>query len=338
MDFSSDTSAPAHPAVLSALADINSGMEASYGGDAITQRLRATIKELFQTEDVAVLPVGSGTAANALALSVLCSPTEAIVCHRNSHIACDERGAPEFFTGGGKLDLLDGASGKLSAETLKAACQRINRSFVHETPISTLSLTNLTESGTAYSASEVSQLSWIAKQYGLSVHLDGARLGNALVSTGASAADMVVRNKVDVLSLGFTKTGAMGCELICLFGDAQGRFDDLLARAKRAGHLPPKMRYISAQALALLGNDVWLQLARQANDAALMLADKLVQRFGASLAHAVEGNEVFAYLPDDVSAKLFASGLKAYPWADGSVRFVCHWATSKAEIGKLDQI
>ena len=112
----------------------------------------------------------------------------------------------------------------------------------------------------------------------------------------------------------------------------------MLARAKRAGHLPPKMRYISAQALALLGSDLWLQLARQANDAALMLADKLVLRFGASLAHAVEGNEVFAYLPDDVSTKLFASGLKAYPWADGSVRFVCHWATSKAEIGKLDQI
>lgn len=331
MDFSSDTSAPAHPAVLDALHEANTGMAGSYGNDAWTDRLTRTLTDVFETP-VKILPVVSGTAANALALSLICRPDEAIACHREAHIERDERGAPEFYTGGGKLHLLGGDHGRINRAEFTDLCARIDRSFVHETPVSALSMTNLTECGAAYSVDDIRALTDIAKAAGLCVHLDGARLANALVSTGASPAEMTWKSGVDILSLGFTKGGALGCELICLFGDLQDRFDPLLARAKRGGHLPPKMRFLSAQALAMLDGDLWLTLAAHANHSARALADALSSVEGVDLAHPVDGNEVFANMPDAIRDRLFSAGLKAYPWIDGSIRLVCNWQTQDAEI------
>lgn len=331
MDFSSDTSAPAHPSVLEAVLSANSGMAASYGGDALTAQLRGRLAEIFET-DLAILPVVSGTAANALGLSLLCRPDEAIACHEEAHIERDERGAPEFYTGGGKLHLMRGEHGRIQPDDLSALCKTINRSFVHETPVAALSLTNLTECGATYTASETGELAGIAKEAGLHVHLDGARFANALVSTDASPAEMSWKAGVDVLSLGLTKGGAIGCEIICLFGDMAARHMELLARAKRAGHLPPKMRFMSAQGLSMLKDDLWLTLARHANEAASKLAEALTSVSGVCLAHPVDGNEVFAHLPEQLQKRLFDAGLKAYPWVDGSVRLVCHWNTSENDI------
>ena len=336
MDFSSDTSAPAHPAVLDAMQRANSGMEGSYGGDSVTAHLRELVSDLFETR-VAVLPVGSGTAANALALSMLCGPTEAVACHREAHIERDERGAPEFYTQGGKLHLLDGEHGRIDEADFKSVCSRINRSFVHETPIAALSITNLTECGSAYDVAQVRELSAIAKAAGLKVHMDGARLGNALVGTNMAPADMTWRAGIDVLSFGLTKTGGAGCELICLFGDMADRYDELLARAKRGGHLPPKMRFMSAQAVALLETGLWLDLARHANDMAAKLVGAFLAVEGVRLAHPVDGNEAFIYLPDALSDYLTGEGLKAYRWLDGSTRFVTSWASSEDEIRNVRQ-
>ncbi|MEM7768717.1 MAG: beta-eliminating lyase-related protein [Pseudomonadota bacterium] len=186
MDFSSDTSAPAHPLVLDALAAANAGNAPSYGGDGVSAALREAVVALFETNDLDVWITGSGTAANALALACLCPPTGAILCHAEAHIERDERGAPEFFTGGGKLRLLPGAGARIDEMALRAALAGIDRDFVHETPPHVLSLTNLTECGTAYGPGEVAHLAALAHDAGLSVHLDGARLANALVSTGAS--------------------------------------------------------------------------------------------------------------------------------------------------------
>lgn len=336
MDFSSDTSAPAHPAVLEAVLSANSGMAGSYGGDALTEALRHRLMDVFEA-DLAILPVVSGTAANALSLSLLCRPDEAIACHEEAHIERDERGAPEFYTGGGKLHLMKGDHGRIQPEDLAAVCASIDRSFVHETPIAALSLTNLTECGAVYTANEIAALAEIARSAELHVHLDGARFANALVSTGATPAEMSWKAGVDILSLGLTKGGAMGCEIICLFGNMIERHGDLLARAKRGGHLPPKMRYMSAQGLAMLNDHLWLTLARQANAAATKLADALLVVPNVELAHPVEGNEVFARLPEDFRKKLFEAGLKAYPWIDGSIRFVCHWNTSDDDIRAVNE-
>lgn len=335
MDFSSDTSAPAHPSVLEALSRVNTGMEGSYSNDSVTARVRTLIAKTFETNDFDMWMCASGTASNALALSVMCPPTGSILCHEEAHIERDERGAVEFFTGGGRLALLQGDGAKIDETALRHALDQIDRSFVHETPPAVLSLTNLTESGTAYSADTIKHFAALAHKADLLVHLDGARFGNALVSTGATPAQMSWQAGIDVLTFGLTKTGGMGCELILLFGEMRAKFAELQARAKRAGHMPPKMRYIAAQAEAMLTDGLWLTLAETANTQATRLADALCALLGVSIAHPVDGNEVFIVLPDEIAARLQTAGAKFYPWPGGCYRFVCAWSTSDAEMDAL---
>ena len=337
MDFSSDTSAPAHPRVLEALARVNSGTAPSYGGDDATARLRGVLGEVFETDDFDFWITASGTASNALAVSCFCPPTGGVLCHDHAHIAVDERGAPEFFSGGGKLLLLPGADGKINEAALVAALAKINHDFVHETPAHVLSLTNLTESGTAYSVDQITRYAALAHAAGLTVHLDGARLANALISTGASPAEMSWKAGVDVLTLGLTKTGAMGCEIILLFTRAREKFRELHARAKRSGHMPPKMRYLAAQGEAMLRDGLWLELARRANASATELA-RAFTTAGADLINPVEGNEVFVGLSDAQAESLRAAGAAFYPWPEGGFRFVCSWATDEAEIRRVAEI
>ena len=331
MNFTSDTSAPAHPRVVEALAAVNAGSEPSYGADQVTARLRECLSQTFETDDFDFWITASGTASNALALSCFCPPTGGVLCHDHAHIAVDERGAPEFFSGGGKLLLLPGADGKINEAALVAALAKINHDFVHETPAHVLSLTNLTESGTAYSVDQITRYAGLAHAAGLTVHLDGARLANALISTGARPAEMSWKAGVDVLTLGLTKTGAMGCEIILLFAGARETFRQLHARAKRSGHMPPKMRYLAAQGEAMLRDGLWLNLAGQANAMATRLAAVFASA-GAGLASPVEGNEVFVQLSAEQAKTLTRAGAEFYPWPDGSFRFVCSWATDEAEV------
>lgn len=330
MNFSSDTAAPAHPAILEAMLAASKGPSPSYGSDPWTDAARKALRDVFET-DLDIWLVSSGTAANALALATLCPPHGGIICHDEAHIERDERGAPEFFTGGAKLALLPGAHARIDMSALREKIAINRYDFVHETPAHVLSLSNLTESGAAYRPFEIAERAALAREAGLAVHLDGARLANALVSTGASPAEMTWRAGVDVLCFGATKNGAVGCEAIILFGAARQRAQDLMVRAKRAGHMPPKMRFLAAQMSAYLKDGLWLQLARRANASATSLATALT-RAGAELAHPVDGNEVFARLPDGMADRLSAAGTKFYPWIDGSHRFVCSWATEPSEI------
>lgn len=335
MDFASDTTAPAHPNVIEAIAAVNTGSAGSYGADDVTQKLRKRLSETFETDDFDFWVCASGTASNALALSVMCSSIGAIACHREAHIERDERGAPEFFTGGAKLRLLPGDAAQIDEADLRGALAFNDPGFVHETPLETLSLTNLTECGTAYSVETVRHYAALAKAEGLNVHLDGARLANALVSTGAAPAEMSWKAGIDVLTFGLTKTGAIGCEIILLFGPMRSQVDALKARAKRAGHMPPKMRFLAAQADAMLTDGLWLQLAGQANQTAKSLADLLCAKPGVKLAYPTDGNEVFAQLPADIEARIKAGGVKCYPWPGGSYRFVCSWATPQTDLQAL---
>lgn len=330
MKFSSDTAAPAHPTILEAMVAAAKGPAQSYGADAWTEAARDALCEVFET-DLDVWLVSSGTAANALALSVLCPPHGAIACHAEAHIERDERGAPEFFTGGGRLSLLPGAHARIDLTALRSRLAANDPSFVHETPLHVLSLSNLTESGAAYRPFEIKERAALAHEAGLAVHLDGARLANALVSTGATPAEMTWRAGVNVLSFGATKNGGVGCEAIVLFGAARQRLQELKIRAKRAGHMPPKMRFLGAQMSAYLKDGLWLELARRANTSAARLAAVLTKA-GIELAHPVDGNEVFATLPPGLAPRLTAAGVSFHPWPDGSHRFVCSWATEPSEI------
>lgn len=334
MNFSSDTAAPAHPAVLEALLKANTGAASSYGADKITQRLRGLLAQVFETEEFDFWLVSSGTAANALALACFCPPTSSIICHREAHIQMDERGAPEFFTGGGKLHLMDGEGAKLDFAPFNDYLDEFDPRFVHATPPAVLSLTNLTECGRAYTPAEIAKFSQRARYASLAVHLDGARLGNALAHTGATPAEMTWKAGVDVLTLGLTKTGAIGCEIILLFGAAKSKGRELQARAKRAGHMPAKMRFLAAQAEAMLTDGLWLRLSAHANAMAQRVAAAFIED-GHDLAWPVEGNEVFVNLDEQTFNDLQEDGAQFYEWPGGSHRFVCSWATTDKDIADL---
>ncbi len=334
MNFGSDTTAPAHPCVLEALARANAGIEPSYGDDSVMQRVRTLLELTFVTDDFDFWLVASGTAANALALSCFCLPTGAILCHREAHIERDERGAPGFFTGGAQLRLLPGFGAKIDPDAYNAAIAGNNPAFVHETPLHVLSLTNLTECGMAYHPAEIARFAAAAHEAGLAVHLDGARLTNALAGTGATPAQMTWMCGVDVVTLGLTKTGAMGCEVILLFGAARAKFNELRVRAKRSGHMPAKMRYLAAQAEAMLTDGLWLVLGAAAN----RMATRLMAVFsagGIDHAYQTQGNEVFVTLGAEEMAGLRKAGVQFYEWPGGSCRFVCSWTTTEADIKAL---
>lgn len=334
MNFQSDTTAPAHPALIDAIAAANAGFAPSYGADAISERVEARLREIFECE-LKVLFAISGTASNALALSVLCPPHGAILCHDEAHIHRDERGAPEFYTGGGKLIPLAGPHARIGLDDLDHALAEIPEGFVHSSPVRVLSLSNLTESGTAYSVSDITERSGRVKQRPAHVHMDGARFANALVSLGCTPAELTWKAGVDILCFGATKNGALGAEAVILFPSVTDRFEDLQARQKRGGHMAPKMRFMAAQFEAWLANDLWLDLARTANARATALVTGLAGLPGVEILHPVDGNEVFARIPDAMATRMRAAGAGFYQWPDGSVRLVTSWCTSTDEIAAL---
>lgn len=331
MNFLSDTTAPAHPAILEAMAKANDGFASSYGADPVSAQVKAQLKTLFET-DLEVLFTTSGTAANALALSVLCPGDAAIFCHDEAHIHRDERGAPEFFTGGAKLLPLKGDHAQITPDTLAAALDEWPRDFVHASPPAVLSISQLGESGCAYRLDQITALTALAKEAGLSVHMDGARFTNALVALDVTPAEMTWKAGVDVLCLGATKNGTLAAEAIILFPNAMDRFSALQARQKRAGHMLPKMRYVAAQMQAWLSDGLWLDLARRANGAGAKLAAGLNALPGCSLAHPCDANEVFVQLEPKIAERLRQAGAGFYGWPDGSARFVASWCTRDEDV------
>lgn len=334
MNFLSDTTAPAHPALLDAIAHANGGYAASYGNDPLCQRVEARLREVFET-DLKVLFTVSGTASNALALSILCPSHGAVLCHDEAHIHRDERGAPEFFTGGAKLIPLPGAHAKIDLAALNTALNSWPQDFVHTTPPCVLSVSNLNESGCAYTAAELAELTGPAKAKGLGVHFDGARFANLLAGSGMTPAEASWKAGADILSLGATKNGALAAEAVILFPSVMDRYGELQARQKRAGHMVAKMRYVAAQFEAWLTDGLWLDLAGHANAMARRLGESLSQVEGVELAHPVDGNEVFVSLPENVAEKMRAAGAGFYQWPDGTARLVASWSTREDDVNAL---
>ena len=331
MNFLSDTTAPAHPEVLAALSAANDGFAASYGADPVSARVKDRLRALFET-DLEVLFAVAGTASNALALSVLAEPDSIILCHDEAHIQRDERGAPEFFTGGAKLLPLPGDHAKIDPAGLRGALSEWPQDFVHATPPQVLSISQLNEAGGAYTLDELDALIAPAREAGLKIHMDGARFSNALAALDCSPAEMSWKRGVDILCLGATKNAALAAEAVILFPGAMERFPKLQARQKRAGHMLPKMRYVAAQFDAWLADGLWVELARSANAAGQRLAEGLSALPGCELAHPCDGNEVFVRLAPDVVERLRSAGAGFYAWPDGSARFVASWCTTEAEI------
>src|SRR5215813_4694676 len=310
MNFASDNAAGVAPEILAAIARANEGPAPAYGNDATTRRVEQRLAALFEHE-VAAFLVPTGTAANALALAQLTPPWGAVLCHAESHIATDECGAPEFFGGGIKLIGLPGEACKLAPETLASALAGRQWGGPHHVSPAALSLSQATEAGTIYRPDEIRALAEIAHARGMSVHVDGARIGNALARMNASPAQATWVAGVDALSFGATKGGALAAEAVVFFDPARGA--NMPERRKRGGHLLSKHRFIAAQIEAYLADGLWLELARRAN----AMADRLAEGLSEASLHPVwpvEANEVFVALPQPIDARVRAAGASYYPW------------------------
>ncbi len=335
MNFASDNVTGAAPEILAALAAANEGAMMPYGSDPITRRLEAAFDALFERE-VAAFPVATGSAANVLALACMTPPYGAIYCHPDSHINTDECGAPELFTGGAKLVPIPGAAGKIAAADFAAVLAHAGKGVVHHVQPAAISLTNETEAGTLYRPEEIRAIAEIAHANGLFVHMDGARFANAVAAMGATPAELTWRAGVDALSFGATKNGALGAEAVVFFEPKLA--ESFGYRRKRGGHLFSKMRFVSAQLEAYLKDGLWLKCARHANAMAERLAEGLKSVPGAALLYPVEGNEIFARIPDAAIKGAFADGYVFYRWeGEGGekCRLVCAFDTRAEDVDGL---
>ncbi|MHC0053741.1 threonine aldolase family protein [Actibacterium sp. D379-3] len=341
MYFASDNASPVPPQVMEALIEANRGYAMPYGNDPIMDQVRDRIREVFEAPEAAVYLVATGTSANALALACLCPPWATVFCHRNAHIEEDECAAPEFFSGGAKLTLLDGEHAKITPGALTQAAGFAARAGVHNVQPGAVSITNATEAGAIYTPDEVRAICDVARTQNLPVHMDGARFANALVSAGCTPAEMTWKAGVDVLSFGGTKNGLMGVEAVVLFDPARAWEFEL--RRKRGGHLFSKHRYLSAQMAAYLADDLWLKLATRANAAAARLSQGILAVPGASLMHPTQANAVFASWPRGGHRRAQAAGARYYLWpmnqslegpedAPLSARLVCSWSTTEQDV------
>jgi threonine aldolase len=334
-NFKSDNVTPVCEPIMAAIHAANRGSVPSYGGDDLTLQLQSVASEVFGTQ-VAIFPVTTGTAANALALSQITPPYGAVYCHQAAHIATDECGAPEFFTGGAKLIGFPAADGKITPEQLTSAIAFAHDMGVHHVEPGAVSLSQATEWGTVYDLTQVSALAAAARQQGLRVHMDGARFANALVHLGCTPAAATWQCGIDVLSLGATKNGALCAEAVVFFDPDRAR--DFERRRKRAGHLWSKLRFVSAQLLAYFEHGLWLQNALHANLMASALAEGLRGIPGARLLQAVDANEIFVALPEAVVAALESQGFGFYRWplsdtATGvAIRLVTSYATLRTQV------
>ncbi len=342
MYFASDNAGPVHQEVLDAIAKANEGYAMPYGADAGTQRVQAQLREIFEAPNAMVHLVGTGTAANVLALSCLCQPFETAFCSAVSHIHEDECNAPEFYTGGAKLTIVPCAVDKMSPEDLRRVIAYEGTRGVHGPKRGAVSITQVAEKGSVHSLDELRALITVAKEFDLPVHLDGARFANALVTLGCSAAEMSWKLGVDAVSFGGTKNGLMGVEAVIFFDPAKSWEFEL--RRKRGAHLFSKGRYLAAQMEAYLGNDLWLSSARKANANMARLAAGLRVIDTVSFLAEPDANMLFAKIPRGTHQRLHDAGAVYYvmdelegddPSEPLTCRLVCDWSISNAQVDQF---
>jgi len=336
MNFCSDNVTGVAPEIMQALVAANQGAAMPYGDDTLTQALSHKFQDIFGT-NLTMFPVATGSAANALALSVLTPSYGAVYCHPSAHINVDECGAPELFTGGAKLVLVPGEEGKITPENLTQVLESAGAGVVHHVQPAVLSITQATEAGTIYQLEEIQALSKIAKTHNLYVHMDGARFANALVSLGCSPAAMTWQAGVDVLSFGATKNGAMAAEAVLFFNQKLSKTFPF--HRKRGGHLFSKMRFLSAQLVAYLEDDLWLKNARHANQMATRLGQGLQGLPGVKILLSVEANEIFVEFAPAILQALQSAGFKFYIF-DGKqlVRLVTAFNTLPSDVEKFIKV
>lgn len=343
MDFASDNVFGVHPRIFEALTEANTGTAVSYGGDDWTKLAERRLGEVFERDVTAFLMV-TGTAANALALSTMAPPYGAILCHAEAHIMVDECGAPELFTGGAKLIGLHQPGGKITAQAIESTLDGFIRGE-HDPKPAAISITQASEFGTVYAPDEIKAISEVARGRNMRLHMDGARFANALVSLAVTPAELTWKAGIDAMSFGATKNGAMALEAVVFFDRSLA--EDFSYRYMRAGQLLSKGRFLGAQMLAYLEDDLWLDNARHANAMAQRLAKGLAASNRLRLPLPTQANEIFAIMPQALHGELAKAGVVCHQWpgvgpgtdAVGAdeilVRFVTSYLTRPEDVDQL---
>jgi threonine aldolase len=325
--FASDNNAGIHPAILESIAKANSGHMLAYGDDEYTKSVIQRFKTLFQ-KPCEIFFVFNGTAANVLGLQALLKSHEAVICAATAHINVDECGAPEFHTGA-KLLTVATPHGKLTPKLVEALCHGVGNQ--HHVQPRVISISQVTEMGTVYSAAEIKELADFAHARGMYLHMDGARIANAVAAQGITLSQMVGDTGVDVLSFGGTKNGLMLGEAVVFFQPQLAK--EFLYLRKQSMQLASKMRFIACQFEALLENDLWLKNARHANAMAKLLAAKVAEIPAVQVTQTVEANGVFARVPRSIIEPL-QKEFFFWIWdeADSVVRWMTSFDTTEKDI------
>lgn len=341
MNFASDNWSGVAPQVEAALARHGSGFQRAYGGSDVDEAARVRISKVFE-HDCSVLFVPTGTAANSLAAALCGKPGGIVLAHSHSHMIEDECGSPHFAMGGGRIQPVGGANGKIAPEAMAKALKRHDPPYLHHGRPVMLSLTQASEAGTVYSVAEISELAGQAKQASLLVHMDGSRFANAVTHLGCGAADMTWRAGVDLVSLGGTKNGCWCAEALVLFDRRLQEEAEYLR--KRSGWLFSKSRFVAAQFLGWFEDGAWLDMAAHANAMSADLQKGINASKNAKLAWPTQANEVFVLLDRALAARLGEQGAIFGPWdvpsdfqmpADyniGLYRLVTSFATAPEEV------
>ncbi|MEM7286222.1 MAG: aminotransferase class I/II-fold pyridoxal phosphate-dependent enzyme [Actinomycetota bacterium] len=334
IELRSDNAAGVAPEIIEAVSAANHGSALAYGGDALTEELETVVRSVFEHDTARVFPVTSGTAANSLALTAMCPPWGAVLCHQTAHILNSEGGATSMLGGGAVMRGLPGADFRVTTDALASALDDARWGDPHESQPSVLSLTSPTDMGTIYPVAEVADLARIASAKGLRTHLDGARVANALVALACTPADLTWKAGVDALSLGCTKNGALSSEAIVVFDDEIA--DQLVYRTKRSGHVTSKMRFQSAQVIAYLTDGLWLRLAANANARMTELAAGL-EALDVRFVNRPDVNMLFAEVGEGVAEAMAAAGILFYG-GGGTIRLVTSWQTSESDVARALEI
>lgn len=328
IELRSDNAAGVAPEVMRAAVDANDGSAMAYGGDDLTARLHELVADTFGAGHVSVWPVSTGTAANSLALAAMCPPWGAVLCHETAHIIRNEGGATSMFSGGAVMRGVGGGHARVEPDALREAIAETTPGDPHHSQPRVLSLTCPSDMGTVYSPTQVGELAAIARSHGMRVHLDGARLANAIVANSCTPEALTTAAGLDVFSLGSIKNGGMSADaIVCLDPSLD---EELLYRTKRAGHVASKMRFASAQLVAHLDGALWLRLAERANAAMALLADGLANE-GCEFVESPAANMAFVRAETPLADALEAAGLDFYRITDTVIRFVTSWQTTDAD-------
>lgn len=292
--FASDNNSGIHPEIFNAIIEANSGHVVAYGDDPYTEKAKALFRKHFGDESE-VFFVLTGTGANVLGLSAITEPYHAIICADTAHIAVDECGAPEKYTGC-KLINVSTKNGKLSALQIEPLLHSVG--FEHHVQPYVISISQSTELGTVYSADEIKALSTFAHDHGMLLHMDGARIANAAVSLNCRFIDITKNAGVDVLSFGGTKNGMLFSEAVIFFNKELAKNFKYIR--KQGMHLASKMRFISAQFIPYFEKEIWKTNASHANNMAKLLCEKISGIPGVKITQPVEANGVFAVIPKKI--------------------------------------